>query len=400
MRLYSCSRLASPGPTSEFAWTSTSSRGPSSHHPTSFRKTATPPEKTPSVVSTPAPAPDATAPPNPQATSPAFDPIRDFYNAPDQKGAPAPSTKAAPEPARDPYRIDPARYLKRLLDYEVTHADGFVAVDRDCKGRIEVELYALESGWTVFARSTRNGREEKVDHVEIDEFEALAQRVVRALLHDRPIDETITRENVLRADSEHAVRTVRGRGHAVFALGGAVRVGELPTAEDPEQPVSETLEVLTPFDVQLGYRLKSRSWGLDAFARLNIGTKNTALRSNQTGGQVDYGGSGALGLHFLRYLDAPGVASLYFGGGASVELSWFNVIKPVDARGESDRSYLVGGGLNVDAFIGCEFLRASAMHFFTQLEIGIPTYALKTENASGGLHTYFPGGLAQIGVIL
>lgn len=344
--------------------------------------------KPPPPVAAPA-APTAPAA-KPGASDPSFDPIRDFYGS----GAP----KSAP--ARDPHELDPAAYLRRLLEYEVTHAEGFVAVADRCQQRMLVELYPLESGWTVFARYSGTGREEKVDRVELDEFEPLAQRMARALLENRAISDTITRENVLRSDSARAVRTVRGRGHATFAMGTAFRVGELPTAETPEAPVESRVRVLTPFDVHLGYRLKIKSWGLDAFSRVNFGTDNTALRSNQVGGHVDYAGSGALGLHFLRYFDGVGVNSLYAGGGASLELSLFDIIRHQSAREDSQRSWLMGGGLNVDLLIGHEFLRASVVHFFAQAELAIPTYVFDTENAAGSLRTYLPGGLVQVGVIL
>jgi hypothetical protein len=65
----------------------------------------------------------------------------------------------------------------------------------------------------------------------------------------------------------------------------------------------------------------------------------------------------------------------------------------------TDRDTLVGGGLNVDLLVGYEFLRASSIHFFGQLELDAPTYLLKTENDSGAIDTYMPGALAQIGII-
>ena len=55
-------------------------------------------------------------------------------------------------------------------EYEVTHEPGFAAVDDRCEQRMTVELYPLESGWTVFARYSGTEREEKIDHAELDEF--------------------------------------------------------------------------------------------------------------------------------------------------------------------------------------------------------------------------------------
>jgi hypothetical protein len=163
--------------------------------------------------------------------------------------------------------------------------------------------------------------------------------------------------------------------------------------------VASELRILTPISIQVGYRRKLRAWGLDAFGRLNIGTENTGVHNNEMGGHVDYSWSGLLGLHFLHYMDAAGINSLYFGGGAAFEIATFDVIKPLASQGIDARDTLTGGGLNIDLLVGYEFLRASSVHFFCQVEVDAPAYILKTENDSGSINTYMPGAMAQIGVI-
>jgi hypothetical protein len=307
-------------------------------------------------------------------------------------------------PPANPHEIDPTLHLKRMLQYEVTHEPGFAAVDDRCEQRLTVELYQLESGWTVFGRYSGTEREEKVDHAELDEFAELAQRLVFALLRNKPISHTITRENVLRADSEQNLRTINGTGHILVGMGTAMRFGALNTAQEPvngaSQPAARQLRYVTPVSIQLGYRRKLRAWGLDAFGRLNLGTENTGVRNNDQGGHVDYTKSGLVGLHFLHYTDAPGINSLYFGGGAAFEIAQFEVIRPIVNRTNGDtRDSLIGGGLNVDLLIGYEFLRASSVHFFGQLELNAPAYIMKTESDYGGIDTWMPGLTAQIGVI-
>jgi len=298
-----------------------------------------------------------------------------------------------------PHEIDPTLHLRRMLEYEVTHEPGFVAVDDRCEQRLNAELYQLDSGWTVFARYSGTEREEKVDHAELDEFPQLAERIAFALLRNRPISHTITRENVLRADSEVNLRTINGTGHLVFGMGTAMRVGSLPTAQSPTTAAASELRFITPVSIQIGYRRKLRAWGLDAFGRLNLGTEATGVHSNDLGGHVDYSKSGLLGLHFLHYTDAPGVNSFYFGGGAAFEIAQFQVIRPVAQRTIDSRDSLVGGGLNIDLLVGYEFLRTSSVHFFGQLEANAPAYVLKTESDSGGINTWMPGLTAEIGVI-
>jgi hypothetical protein len=319
---------------------------------------------------------------------------------------PPPGPPPPPEPVRrmrppsNPHEIDPTQHLRRLLEYEVTHEPTFVAVDDRCEQRLTVELYQLESGWTVFARYSGTEREEKVDHAELDEFAELAQRIAFSLLRNKSITHTITRENVLRADSEQNLRTINGTGHLLFGMGTAIRVGNLPTEQGRTQPVATERRFLTPVSITIGYRRKLRAWGLDAFGRLNLGTENSGANNNDLGGHVDYSKSGLAGLHFLHYTDAPGINSFYFGGGAAFEIAQFEVIRPVAARTiGTTRDSLIGGGLNIDLLVGYEFLRASSVHFYGQLELDAPAYVMKTESDAGGIDTWMPGVTATIGVI-
>jgi hypothetical protein len=365
---------------------------------------AAPPARTAppdSIAARPAPAPQVAPAVEGPMEEPAFGgPAPRPDTAQGAPPVPVDTFAHPPRPPGNPHEIDPTLHLRRMVEYEVTHEPGFVAVDDRCEQRLNIELYQLESGWTVFARYSGTEREEKVDHAELDEFPQLAQRIAFALLRNRPIMQTITRENVLRADSETNLRTIDGTGHVIFGMGTETRIAFLPTAQGQTQPVASELRVLTPISVQGGYRRKLRAWGLDAFARLNLGTENTGVHNNEMGGHVDFSWSGLIGLHFLHYTDAAGINSFYVGGGAAFELAVFDIIRPVDNRlGSETRDSVVGGGLNIDALVGYEFLRASSVHFFGQIELNAPTYILKTENDSGSINAYIPGATAQIGVI-
>ncbi|MCA9647214.1 MAG: hypothetical protein KC492_41280, partial [Myxococcales bacterium] len=244
----------------------------------------------------------ASAPEPPAATDPpgAASPAKDPAAPPTEEPAPAPligprvdeaaserpwsqelgpKRATKPEPGEDTLEVstfDAPAYLRRMLEYEVTHDPNYEAVQKGCGHRITVELYPLKDGWTVFARYSGYAREEKVDYVTADEFAQLAQRLARALLYDRPISDTITRENVLRADSEQRLRTVGVRGHALFGMGTALRMGKLPTATDDGTTANDELRLLTPITLALGYRGKLKAWGLDAQGRVNLGTRERA----------------------------------------------------------------------------------------------------------------------------
>src|SRR5262249_360575 len=125
-------------------------------------------------------------------------------------GRPVQTLESRPQ---DDVGVDPVAYLKRLIEYHVTHEPGFESVDKGGAESLLVEVYSVQKGWTVFARFSKNAREEKVDVLRLDELGVFAERVTTALLRDRSISETLTRTTVLRADSDEHVRQIKTRTH-------------------------------------------------------------------------------------------------------------------------------------------------------------------------------------------
>src|SRR5882672_5504359 len=148
--------------------------------------------------------------------------------------------------------IDPILYLKRLMEYHVTHEPGFESVGKGCAETLVVELYSVKNGWTAFARYSGNAREEKVDVVRLDELGVFAERVTTALLRDKTVSQTLTRTTVLRADSDEHSRQVKVRTHFLLGIGSGVRVGELPTAPNPEDPAEMQFRAETPLGFAIG----------------------------------------------------------------------------------------------------------------------------------------------------
>ena len=345
-------------------------------------------------------APAIAAPPSaPVAASAAPSAPAEGSAAPSAAEAAKASRVAAAAAADNQAVVIPPRYLKRMVEYEVTHEDGFEAVSTGCRETLTIEMYPLSDGWTVFGRYTGTSREEKIDQVQYDELMPLAQRLTTALLHDVSISETVNRQNVLRADSESRMRMIDGRSYYTLALGTTLRAASLPTADGTTAAAQDQWRLVTPLDLQIGYRGKFQAWGLDAFVRGMLGMNERAVRRNETGGHADYSKGISAGLHFLRYFTPEGMNSLYAGGGASFELSSYNIIKPKDDRYGDDRDGLLTGGLNADIILGYEFMRASAVHFFGQVDVQLPTYRIDTESAYGGIHTYAPGAVMQIGLV-
>lgn len=299
----------------------------------------------------------------------------------------------------DPYAIDPARYLDRMVRYEVTHEVGYEAVDKGCAAKIIIELYPLRDGWTVFARFEGNyRREEKVDQVQLDEFVPLARRIARSLLRDIPVADSLTRETVLRADSETDLRTIDGSGHFVLAFSGHFETGTLPTA-GAGGTASDARRWIFPKGLQLGYRGKRRAWGVDFFFRGALGSTQSTPRANSAGGHVDLDGNLGMGLHVLRYANSEGVTSFYWGGGAQFKLAAYSIIRPEGDRGDGDRERVFAGGIDAELLAGVEFARASSVHFYLQAEIGLPTYLLDVEVEAGGVDAYVPTSMFQVGLV-
>lgn len=313
-----------------------------------------------------------------------------------------PADLRAQSGAHLPLGQTPKAYLKRLIEHYVTHERGFVAANQGCTQRIIVELYPLQTGWAAFARYTGNGREERVDQLLPTELSQFAERATTALLHDVTIGETVDRDNVLWSDSLHSTQRIRGRGHFVLGLGTRLRGGYFDTADTDRASanfgqVQRSLRVFSPMAVMAGYRGVFDQFGVEALGQFDLGTSQVAAKNNPTGGHVDYAGSLGLVLHVTRYADPRGIASLYYGGGATFELVWFNAIIPSNDRTTDSRSTLMSGGLNADAVIGYEFMRASAISFFLQGELNVPAYVLKSENNAAAIATWFPGMKLALG---
>jgi len=292
-------------------------------------------------------------------------------------------------------QLDPASYLRRLLEYRVTHREGFEAERSGCSERLRVQLYPLETGYTVFARYSGTSREEKVDEVAMDEFRALAERLESALLGDEPIESTLTRRTVLRADSEGEMRRIQGQRQFLFGIGTLLLAGELPTAPNATLPAENRIRLVAPLAINMGTRRAFRAWALDAYGGVVIGTSRKAASLARGGGHADYTFGMGMTLHFLRYLHPDAVNSFYGGGGASFQLHRYRILP----NGSGSDAGVFGGGMNVDLVMGYEVMRASALHFFVETQAVLPAYQFESENSNGRVRSYIPGLLVQIGLL-
>jgi hypothetical protein len=296
-------------------------------------------------------------------------------------------------PSNLPIGQDPVSYLKRLIEYFVTHEKGYIAVQSGCVERIDVELYPLTQGWTAFARYSGTGREERVDYLYPDELSQFAERAALALLYDRPISTTIRRDTVLRADSKRAAQRIHGTNHFALVVGTQLRGGSLPTLHGGT--TSNAIRVFSPIALGAGYRGKFENWGVEVLPELAIGTTKSGLGQNGSEGHVDYGGSVSLALHFLRYLSPRGLTSGFIGAGGSFEVLWFYQI---DSSGTS-RSTAASGGFDVDLVGGVEFMRASRVQFHLQGALLVPAYVVENGDSPTPIKTWFPGATVTLGML-
>lgn len=283
-------------------------------------------------------------------------------------------------------------YLKRLFEHYVTHADGYRAVDEGCAEHLTVELYPLDTGWTVFARYSGHSREEKIDRVTISELDALAQRLTTALLDDVSVQETLTRTTVLHADSEGELRRIRGGKQFLLGLGAVMLFGaQVPTSVNGAgtEVLDDRFRLMVPLQAVVGMRSFYRAWALDAFIGVRVGTSRRSS-STAADGHIDYTAGFTAGLHFLRYLKPDAVSSFYLGGGASFA---------VDRYRATGAGGLWGGGMHLDLVAGHEFMRASSLHFFVELTASVPAYRFDTERRGARLESYIPAAVLQIGLL-
>jgi hypothetical protein len=298
----------------------------------------------------------------------------------------------------------PLGYLKRLIEYYVSHEKGFTAVQSGCTDTLRVELYPLVDGWTAFARYSGTGREERVDRLMPNELSQFAERAATSLLYGKPISATINRETVLSSDSKEYAQRIGGTNHFLLGFGTQLRVGRFATAVDnPSDPRNgqavSALRFFSPVSFMLGYRGRFESWGLETTVLASVGTSKTAASKNPGGGHIDFLGDTALQLHFLHYFDPRGLMSFYMGGGTTFELLGFQAIRAQKARDTSDRTLLLGGGLDVDVVLGFEFMRASTAQFFLQTELQAPAYTLSNETTDGAVHGWFPSVGIKLGML-
>lgn len=389
----------------EKSWTEDGARqGPPTKPSTSKSDAA--PEPPPAVLVEPQPV----AAPGSSSGAPGAEPSAPENSTPPPVDSSSPHASSSPSRTLDDavsedeaefFVVNPVLYLRRLVEYHVTHEPGFESAKTGCSQTLTVELYPVKHGWTVFARYSGNGREEKVDVVRLDELGTFAERVTTALLRDLSISQTLSRTTVLRADSEARVRRIQTRPHFLLAMGSTARFGFLPTAPNETDPATDKFRVETPLSFAAGARNKFRAWALDATLKLDLGLVQRAARRSAGGGHVDYSAGIGLGLGFLAYADPDAVNTLYFGGGGSFEINRYQ------SQGARDRSGyqpapdgLWGGGLNVDATIGYEFMRTSALHFFVQLTLSAPAYVFQSENDQSLIQAYIPSAGALVGLLL
>ncbi|MGC4066646.1 MAG: hypothetical protein QM784_18830 [Polyangiaceae bacterium] len=357
---------------------------------------------TPNMTASPS-SPEIALPPGPRVIevdhSAAAEEAASIASEIDPQGTQDPRVQSG---AHLPVGQTPTAYLKRLMEHFVTHEPGYVASQEGCTQRIEVELYPLKAGWTAFARYSGTGREERVDQLLPTELSQFAERSVLALLHDVSIGMTVDRDNVLWSDSLKSTQRIRGRGHFVLGVGTRLRAGRFDTlvhrgSATSSDGVDQRIRLFTPMALTMGYRGQFDQFGVEALGEVDLGAGLRAAAGNPSGGHVDYGGSGGVVLHVLRYTNPRGLTSPYFGAGANFAVHWFRAIKAQERRYEDARSTLVGGGLDVDIIGGYEFMRASAISFYLQGELNLPAYVVRSENNDGRINTWFPGAAFRLG---
>jgi hypothetical protein len=250
------------------------------------------------------------------------------------------------DPARDNLADQDRGALLTLLA-QTLQQQGQEVSNQNCMGIYRVYHVRLGNSVTVFMQGPQGYRQATARALE--DVPALYSQMVRSLLTGQPMagsNATVDRSNV--TSSQQAPNRVEADSLWYARLGYAGTLG----------PVFRSGPA-----IGFGYRYELDSIGVD----LSFINFMFASESNNSGG------SGVTGswikLMGLYFVNPMANASMYLGGG----ISWG--LTRLDGNGLS----YTGNGLQAEASVGFEMLRASTIRLFVQADATAPLYLVRAE---------------------
>jgi hypothetical protein len=255
------------------------------------------------------------------------------------------------DPTRDNLS-DQDRTATLTLLAQALQQQGVEVSNQNCMGIYRVYHVRLGNSVTVFLQGPQGYRQATARTLE--DVPAVYSQMVRSLLTGQPMSDsngTVDRTNV--TSSQQAPNRVEADSLWYARLGYAGTMG----------PVFRSGPA-----IGFGYRYELDAIGVD------LSFINFMFASDRSSGGGGVAGSWIklMGLYFVNPMAN---ASMYLGGG----ISWG--LTSLDGNGLS----YTGNGLQLEASVGFEMLRASNIRLFVQADGTAPVYLVKATTVTGGL---------------
>ena len=246
---------------------------------------------------------------------------------------------------------------------------GLEVSDQNCMGVYVVHHVKLGSSVNVFMQGPQGYRQATARTLE--EVPAVYSQMVRSLITNQPMSTTngtVDRTNVTSA--QQAPNRVEADSLWYFRLGYGGAAGAI---------------VNTGPGFGFGYRYELDSLGID------LSFLNLLVAGNDDPNSTSSGVTGSwVRLMALYYLNPTANASMYLGGGVGYG---------VTAVSNTTASY-TGTGLQGEVSAGFEFLRASTIRIFAEVDGTLPFYAVHSLDltGTGSTKSYVPSVVASFGI--
>jgi hypothetical protein len=266
---------------------------------------------------------------------------------------------------------EPDRNATRILLAQALRQQGIAVADQNCMGTFVVYHVRLGNSITIFLQGPQGYREASARAIE--EIPAVYSQMIRSLITGQPMTthgSGIDRNNVTAA--QQAPNRAQADSLWYFRLGYGGATG----------PVTNTGP---GFGFGYRYELDSLAVDLSFLNLLIFGNDDPDPASNEAG--VTGSWVKLMGLYFFN---PTANHSLYLGGGVGYG---------VTAVGDATASY-TGSGLQGEAALGFEFLRASTIRIFGQIDATLPFYGV-SQSFSGTTNpdkSYVPSFVASMGI--
>lgn len=228
---------------------------------------------------------------------------------------------------------------------------GATVVDPPCANPYVITNSKL--GQTIFVTMSGPKGQRDAKASKVDELGDLYQQMAKSLVDGIPMGDAVGRNNVTSRQQNPKRQTADSIFW--FGLGGAYMLGLEPN--------------YMPVHFGGGWRYEVDQLGLEVSASASLAGRSDRDEPTRDESLV----AGSLALAGYWFADEEANNTAYFGGGVGFG----------GGRTESDYEAWQGVGLQATASGGFEFLRATVMRAFVQIDVVVPMYEMEREEVPG-----------------